>query len=183
MAAFNFDSNNIPVHVEDHSDVPMVQEKSENEKKLREWFVSEYLFDYRPYDACLRMGFEEPHATEYARKFMKDSYVQRTIRRYIEEQEDNSEFESEVQKRQVKAALIREANYHGGDSSHGARVQALGKLVSIFGMDAPKKVESNVNVQGGIMVVPAIASVDNWQQSAVTAQQNLIDDSRSSSAE
>ena len=40
------------------------------EKALRDLFVQEYIKDFDPFQACLRVGFQAAFAVEYAKKFM-----------------------------------------------------------------------------------------------------------------
>lgn len=117
---------------------------SDAERDLRVRFVTEYLVDYNAYAACLRVGFHSQFATDYAKKFMDESFV----RKLIKEREFAAEAEGEsaTNKRRITAALFKEANYHGIGSSHAARVSALAKLTTLFDMDAPTKSESKVTV-------------------------------------
>lgn len=123
--------------------MPVVQ-YSDAERELRERFVTEYLVDYNAYAACLRVGFHSQFATDYAKKFMEESFVRKLIKQH--ELAAESEGEADTNKRRIMAALFKEANYHGPGSSHSARVSALAKLTTLFGMDAPTKSESKVTV-------------------------------------
>lgn len=156
----------------------MMQPLSDAEKELREWFVREYIFDYNAVQAAYRIGFQAPFATEYAKQFMNEAYVQSAIRRHQIAKSSNEAEEKEQLERQVQTSLVREANFHGADSSHGARVSALGKLVTILGMEAAKKTEVDVNHRGGVMIIPAIANVEDWEKEAMESQGELIDASR-----
>ena len=57
----------------------MEPEPSGQEKALRDLFVQEYIKDFDPFQACLRVGFQAAFAVEYAKKFMGEAYVQRRI--------------------------------------------------------------------------------------------------------
>jgi hypothetical protein len=145
----------------------------DDDKEIRASFVREYVYDYNAVAACLRIGFMQPFASQYAKTFMNESYVQKLIREVVSG--DNGENdESDI--KQIKASLKREANYHGMDSSHGARVQALGKLVSIHGME--KKTESTVNHvhRGGVLLIPAVATNRaQWELEVMSEQEVLLD--------
>ncbi|AZF88146.1 terminase small subunit [Microcystis phage Me-ZS1] len=54
-----------------------------------------------------------------------------------------------------------------------ARVAASALLSKIMGFDAPTKVEVNAS---GVMVVPGVASVDEWETTAQAQQQQLTTD-------
>jgi len=102
------------------------------EKALRDLFVTEYLTDYNPLAAAQRCGFNYAFAQDYAIKFMEESYVRQRIKdREVAADQDSEE----VDKRRIRKALFEQAFYRGADSSHSARVSALGKLDAIYGMD------------------------------------------------
>src|SRR3990172_7975747 len=102
------------------------------EKALRDLFVTEYLTDYNPLAAAQRCGFNYAFAQDYAIKFMEESYVRQRIKdREVAADQDSEE----VDKRRIRKALFEQAFYRGADSSHSARVSALGKLAAIYGMD------------------------------------------------
>lgn len=151
---------------------------TEAEVELRQWFVREYLYDYNPVAAAMRVGFAQPFATEYAKKFMNESYVQRLIRELTLEDNDDDEAVQKGKVRKIESMLLREANYHGEDSSHGARVQALGRLVNVLGMEAPTKGEMNVTHRGAIFLIPTISNIEDWEATVVSEQEKLIDASR-----
>lgn len=117
---------------------------SQAELELRSRFVTEYLVDYNQYAAALRVGFNHAFAPDYSKKFMEEPYVRQLIKE--RELTPSGDLENEANIRRIKAALFKEANYHGPGSSHSARVSALSKLTSLFGMDAPSKLESKVTV-------------------------------------
>lgn len=144
------------------------------EKELRELFVREYLEDYDEKAACIRCGFTENYAAQYAAQFMGEMFVRKRI---IELSKDvkkkDDETCKEQSRQQILSSLFREANYRGPGASHGSRVAALSKLASLFGMDAPTKVEQTIEHKGGVMAVPGIASVESWEQQAIVSQQKL----------
>lgn len=107
-------------------------ELSVREKALRDLFVNEYLKDYNPLAAAQRSGFNYSFAQDYAVKFMQESYVQMRIKECEHTPDQDSE---ELDKRRIRKALFEQAFYRGADSSHSARVSALGKLAAIYGMD------------------------------------------------
>src|SRR5688572_21856105 len=54
---------------------------SVQEKQIRDNFVTEYLKDYDPFAATVRVGYVREVAPQYASQFMGDVYVQREISR------------------------------------------------------------------------------------------------------
>ncbi len=156
----------------------MQPELSLAEKTLKNNFVTEYLIDFDAWAAAIRIGFLSSVAVQYAQQMMECPYVRREIsRRQLEEPVDPRESAKET-KKQIAASLLREAHYRGPGSSHSARVAALGKLAQINDMDAPTKIVSDVTHRGGVMMVPAIASVEEWEKAAITSQEKLAQEAR-----
>lgn len=146
---------------------------SEVEKELRDRFVTQYLIDFDAWAAALRIGLVKTVAGQYAQDFMEDPYVRQQIsERQHAIATDPLEAEK-ANKRRVEAALMKEAHYKGPGSTHGARVQALAKLATIYDMDAPIKMKSDVLHRGGVMVIPAMAGVEDWQKAALSSQAKL----------
>lgn len=145
---------------------------TEAQKALRDWFVNEYLIDYNSVAAAMRIGYARAYAVEYAQKMMDEPYVQRRIVQVTGQKLDPVK-EEEYNKQRIKQTLLKEAHYRGPGSSHAARVAALAKLMQIYGMEAPKKIEAKHTHQGGVMAVPGIASLDSWEQTASKSQTDL----------
>lgn len=144
------------------------------EKELRDLFVREYLEDFDAKGAAIRCGFLEGYAEQYANQFMNEMYVRKRI---VELSKDVKKKDDDVCKaesqQQILTSLFREANYRGPGSSHGSRVAALAKLASLYGMDAPTKVEQTIEHRGGVMSVPGIASCESWETQAMQSQEKL----------
>lgn len=153
------------------------QELSRSERELRDKFVSEYLLDYDQTAAAIRVGFAASFAQTYAEKFMTEPYVRKKITEMQNALAEDEKLEAELDRRRIRAGLMREAHYRGPGSSHAARVAALGKLASIRDMDAPLKVKSDVTHRGGVMMVPGIASLEEWEKAAQASQGDLQKDS------
>ena len=147
------------------------------QKALHDLFISEYLVDFDATDAAQRCGFQREFAIEYGQRLMASSYVKRRIKELqlmkVDEQTD-----SEYNKVRIKSALLREAHYHGPGASQSARVAALAQLTKLYGMEAPKKTEATVTHRGGVMAVPGIAKMDDWESAAAQSQQELVSDAR-----
>jgi hypothetical protein len=142
------------------------------QKTLREEFVAKYVIDYDPIRAVREMGYGNEWANDIARRFMDCPYVAKKIREY----EDSTDADLDVETRRLFAALRREASYSGPGASHAARVAALSKLASLRGMDKPVKHEHDVTQRGGVMQVPGIASIGDWEKAATSSQEELTRD-------
>jgi hypothetical protein len=153
-------------------EIPAAEEYSERERALRDLFVSEYLIDYDQVAAAQRCGYTYQFAVEYAQKFMHEAYVQQRINAVKFAVLDETQ-EADYDKKRIKAALMQEAHYKGPGSSHAGRVAALAKLAALYGMEAPKKVDATVQHRGGVMAVPGIAALDDWEKQASVSQDAL----------
>jgi hypothetical protein len=51
--------------------------------------------------------------------------------------------------------------------------------MSVYGMDAPTRIKQEVEHRGGVMMVPVIASMDDWERTAVASQVALAEAARS----
>ena len=153
------------------SQAAMAPDLSDKEKELRDRFVSEYILDFDAYAAAMRIGFGPSFAPTYAEKFLAEPYVQKRLVEFQTAMDADPKAEAELDRRRIRAALLREAHYRGPGSSHAARVSALAKLAQIRDMDAP--IKSQVHLLGGVMEVPGIANTESWEEAAVTSQMAL----------
>lgn len=154
----------------------MEPEFSEQERALRDRFVEEYLVDYSPLNAARRVGFSNSFAQEYAKRFMEESYVKRRIKHYEERTDLNEEDLETYNKVRIRNRLMREA--HDMFANGSSRVAALGKLMSLYGMDAPTRIKQEVEHRGGVMTVPAIANINDWEKVAMASQAELAESAR-----
>lgn len=160
-------------------DAAMMPEMTAREKALRDLFVKEYLEDYDPFAACLRCGFMRSFAAEYATKFMGEPYVRQQLQIMQHVETNIAPSEDEYNKKRIMNGLFREANFRGEGSSHSARVAALAKLAALHGMEPKGTGPADANVhRGGVMSVPAIASLDAWEETAVASQERLVHNAR-----
>jgi len=155
----------------------------DREKALRDKFVTEYLKDEDPYRAALRIGFTDSLAIEYAKKFLGEPYTQQQISARRNSEPGTPAEEREAAKRvklQIKAALLKEAFYHGKDSTQAARVAALKTLATLEGMMPTGGGNASTlapgSARGGVVEVPAMLDIDPWEKRAQASQQKLIDD-------
>lgn len=150
---------------------------SEREKAIRVQFVKEYLIDYDEINAAVRCGFARTFAEEYAKNFMEEVFVQQLIAEGKNRIDVDGLMDSKEVKSQILHALLREANQFGKGASHSARVAALGKLVDVYGLDAPKKIEQTNIHKGGVMVIPgAQMSLEEYERMALQQQTALVQD-------
>lgn len=146
---------------------------TEHEKATRRQFVKEYLIDYDARKACLRIGYSNLFASDFAKRFMDEPYTLQLIAEVEGGTAPGEEFNEEKEKQRILKALWREAN--SMQSPAAARVAALAKLTSIFGMDAPTR--SQVKIDGnenGTFIVPGIMNEAQWAEQAAAQQAELI---------
>lgn len=149
------------------------------ERALRDLFVNEYLVDYDSFAAALRCGYAESYAREYAGKLMNETYVRQRIRELevLPSEDDNPE----KMKNYVVVGLRREANYRGAGASPSARVAALAKISTIYGLDAPAKTKHELTGPdgqplNGMLVIPGLMTMEQWAEAAEKQQADLVRD-------
>ena len=151
---------------------------TKGEMELRDRFVAEYLTDYDAYKACIRIGYAPAYAKDFSQRFMQEPYVLGKIR--DAEGGTAGDLDVEVQKKMIVAALWREAKNMGAGSTQAARVAALAKLSAFYGMDAPKKSQTELTgadgmpLGSGVFVVPGMMTADEWAKQAEAQQEELV---------
>lgn len=108
-----------------------------NEQELRRRFVHEYMKDFSPYDAAVRLGYAGSFAEQYARQFLSETFTLQLI----DEQKQRLGLcdEQAEHKRRIVAGLYKEASCPF--NSGAARVGAYSQLSRIFGIEAPAKTQ------------------------------------------
>jgi len=155
------------------------------EKALRDKFVLEYLRDSNMYAAGVRMGYSGQNALDFSKAMLSEPYVARKIADYNEVGFGMAQTSSETCHRmgidEAKAieqriinGLIKEAFDYSPGSKQQARIGALNKLAEIFKVGSG----NDGNLKTNVMVVPAIGSVDSWEQAAMVQQDQLKQDIR-----
>jgi hypothetical protein len=142
------------------------------EKAFRDKFISEYLYDFNAAAAYLRAGGARGKGNNHyarAHDLMSEPYVVFEIRKTI----DAAKESDLINRNRTLAGLVREANFHGVDASHGARVGALKFLAEIQGMNSKAPPAGSGAAAGGILVVPETASVQDWEARSAQAQKEL----------
>lgn len=109
----------------------LAPELDEDEKALRDLFVLEYVKDFHPVNACLRMGLQVPYANDWAIRFMEESYVQQQIsnvtgRRQLTEEEV---------KAKDKELILTTLRIAMQDGPHASRVSAAKQMAAMHGFD------------------------------------------------
>lgn len=151
---------------------------TQGEMDLRDKFVKEYLADYDPLKAAIRIGYAPAYAKQFSQQFMLEPYVLGKIR--AAEGGDIEDTDPEVQKKMVLAGLWREARNFGFGSSQAARVAALSKISAFYGMDAPKTSKTELTgadgqpLGSGVFVVPGMVTAEEWAKQAELQQAELV---------
>jgi hypothetical protein len=147
---------------------------SPQEKALRDEFVGYYLEDLDYYKAALRVGFNKAYAMQYAQQFEQESYVQQQIMIRSRQAPLNAREQEQID----KAAVMNTLRLLINNGPYAVRATAAAKMASILGMDAPVKSQADITHRGGVMAVPAIASMDEWEKTAQATQERLVSETR-----
>lgn len=175
MAAFEqpFDARRYGQH--QYTNEEDGEELSPREKALRDLFVEEYMECFDQVVAAQRCGFTLQFAVEYGTKFLAEPYVQKRIKMVKMGIQESAPTEKELEEQNrkiIRTTLMEQAHYYGPGSSHAARVSALKSLMVLYGMEV-KKSEQTITHKGGVMAVPGIASLDDWEKQASESQDAL----------
>lgn len=98
---------------------------TEREQSVRDFFVNEYLKDFDPFRACVRMGFLAAFAIEQSQKFMQDGYVLRKIAHMTRQ--------APVAGDQDKAEMLANLRWLAHNGSPAVRVSATAKYMEAQG--------------------------------------------------
>ena len=163
---------------------------SDDEIAVRTLFVHEYLKDFQPVQAAIRCGFQITTAKEYAQAFLGEPYVQRLIadarlRAPTTDQENEEPLsprpdyinDPDLGKQRVKSTLHEIASTGHGSTQ---QIQALKILYDYYHMgDEHKSKDADLTlVHGGVMEVPGMLSVDDWEAASMQSQDKLKKDVR-----
>ena len=144
------------------------------EIEIRDKFVTQYLIDHDPVKAAIRCGFNYVYACEFSYRWMQEPYVLRQIDfRSADSRVIDGTGDTEAVKKTILKKLFEETDRMGPGSSQSARVAALSKLMSHYGMDAPVKLDVKQSAASGVVALPPVAEVDDWSAEATATQAAL----------
>lgn len=131
-------------------------------------FVEQYLLCFNATEAARKMGYSGSSASSQGHDLFHHEFTQAELARRYEQQA----LESQGARQEIISMLYREANNHGDGSSHSARVRAQVQLSKVFGLETIQ-IDAKVEHGGGVMLVPASQSLDEWEKQATEQQKNL----------
>ena len=138
----------------------------------RHLFVEAILRGATRKSAALYAGVPARSAAKEGSNLYNEPYVQGLLAELREAMEEEQLL--------TRKELILEAKSIFMDESQqgGARVGAGSLLAKIMGYAAPTKIQAAVEHKGGVMMVPMVGSVDDWEAQASGAQKQLKEDVR-----
>lgn len=126
---------------------------NEREQAVRDAFVSEYLKDFDPFRACVRMGFLAAFAVEQSKVFMNDGYVLRKIEHMtrqapVASDQDKAEMLANlrwlahngppaVRATATKTYMEAQGYLKGDGTAEEEMIAKLANVLSDFGKNAP----------------------------------------------
>jgi hypothetical protein len=161
------------------------REYTEREIAIRQKFVDQYLFDYDPLAAAIRVGWPKEYAKEMSQRFMEEPYVLNEIKKretkalIIDSDNPEAAKQQEAELRQyVLQSLIKQANYYGPGSSHAGRVAALAQISKLQGLEAATRIKQEINTTNGegVFVVPGVVNAEDWAKMAAEHQAQLAEE-------
>lgn len=144
---------------------------SETRKNQSLEFIEHYLACFNATEAARRMGYAGTSASTQGHELLHLPFTKGELKkRYDQHAEDNKEI-----RQQVILMLMRESNDFSDSASHRARVAAIAQLSKILGMEQIN-LKADVSHRGGVMLVPMVNSLDEWQKAAQVSQAALMAD-------
>jgi hypothetical protein len=153
----------------------MEPEPTEHERALYDVFCQEYLVDLDVVRAASRCGFQAGFAADYGRMLYQKSYVQKKIaelQRSKLDEKDEREFDA-INIRARLRSIINDQNQKAS-----ARVAAARELNAMHGLHHQEKAASDVGQRAGIVLLPSIANLSEWEAAATASQSALTEESR-----
>lgn len=153
----------------------MEPEPTEQERALYDLFCQEYLVDLDATRAASRCGFQAGLAADYGKMLYTKSYIQKRLAALQRMKGD------EVAERDFDAINTRarlRAIINDDRQKAAARVAAARELNAMHERKMQAKALDAVNQRGGIVMLPAIANLDEWEKAAVGSQAALAEASR-----
>lgn len=143
-------------------------------KERRDRFVTFLVMGNSRRDAAILAGVPPRSANKTACQLMAEPYVQEQYRKL----RDAVSEEQLVCRKDILIGLLSEArSTDDPTSTQAARVQAWMNVARIMGYEKPVKVD--VNVQGGVMIVPMSSDPNDWEKLAAEQQETLKIDVKS----
>lgn len=105
----------------------LTQSLSEKEIVLRENFIREFMVDFEPYNACLRMGFMPVFANDWSKRLLQDPYVQRGIAKLMRQAQPDPK-EQEAQDLALVKNTLRENMQRGPFASRTAAARLFAEM-------------------------------------------------------
>jgi hypothetical protein len=137
-------------------------------KEKRQAFCHEYIKDFNGSQALLRMGYQSKTPWVRASEWLKEPYTQWYLGQLMVKLEDKAI----VTRAEILLGLKKEAHHYGLDGSAAARISAWRTMAKILGLEITK-VEGNISMAGGVMVLPMSGSPEEWEKAAAMAQDQL----------
>ena len=130
-------------------------------------FIDEYLIDRSPHDAALRAGVAKINVKRTAAKWMGDPRIARAIQFGT----DNADLDAMISPQRILAGFIEVAFDRNAPSA--SRNSALKELAAIKKMYGEADRDSH---RAGVLLVPGVMALDDWNAAAMTMQKNLKDE-------
>lgn len=154
----------------------MEPEPTDDERKLYDLFVQQYLLDGSTTLAASRCGFQAGFAEEWGKELFRKSYVQRQIVALGQLRKQDTQQDAEYDHSMSISVLRSIATNPMARES--ARVAAVRQIAAMRGFNAPIKTQNDDGARGGLVFLPGVISLDEWEAEARASQDALAEASR-----
>jgi hypothetical protein len=129
------------------------------------------MFDFDAYKALLRLGCSVEEARALRKQYMSFPLVQRFIRFRMQ----NFRAQNSMTEDTVLAWIYQEATDKSPMANPLARVKAQALLAKHLRLEGQEDKTTNVNINGGVMLVSPMDTPEGWESRAAASQKALQD--------
>jgi phage terminase small subunit len=134
----------------------------------RQQFVHEYVKDMNATAACSRLGWVYAYPAIKCNEILREPYTQWYLAKFLATCEDSAI----ITRTQVLLGLREEAFNKGDDASSLSRIAAFRALAKMMGWEITR-MEGNITLHGGVMKVPVVGNLEEWENQSTKQQEQL----------
>jgi len=135
-------------------------------------YIIEYVFDKDEEKAAIRMGISRVYAKSIAKNFVDTPYFQIKLKEYSIEKDALLD-DADLLRREIVRNLIDVMKYNGENASQSARISSAKEISAIMGLAAKQQLSNEDEFANGVMVLPSLLPIDEWNSQSIASQAAL----------
>ena len=137
-------------------------------------WATEYVKDFDAWNTAIRLGFEGDDIKVAIKRYMKHWLVAA----YIQQLQEQFLTLNVATKDRLVAVTFRDAVDFSPSADPRSRTAAQKTLTTLLGLDIKEKrithgVDADGTMRGGVMILPAVISMEEWEAKASESQREL----------